>query len=335
MLHGRNYSATFMMVFLGLALGTALTAAWSCRHALERQDFSQIVSGATATAYEDKFDAALWFEDMATKLWGAAQYGLVGQGKPGVVIGEDGWLFTAEEFTHYPAENVQKRMEEIAITRDSLNKEGVDLVVVLVPAKARMYAENYPSYYKDQYSEVLAGLRVRNVVVADILAAFDGKEGMFLKADTHWGPAGAKIAAQEVGKITHVKHHQAFVTKEGKAVAHEGDLLRYIPRLEREQPEEIMSFITSAKNAKQDLFGEQKIPVTLVGTSYSFNKLWNFEGALKQALRADVLNAADEGLGPFATMRKYLSSETFKTHRPELVVWEIPERYLPMPEEDL
>ena len=50
---------------------------------------------------------------------------------------------------------------------------------------------------------------------------------------------------------------------------------------------------------------------------------------MKENLKTDVLNAAEEGLGPFDTMKKYLDNEAFKSQPPELVIWEIPERYLP------
>jgi alginate O-acetyltransferase complex protein AlgJ len=76
------------------------------------------------------------------------------------------------------------------------------------------------------------------------------------------------------------------------------------------------------------LFGESTIPVTLVGTSYSANPLWNFEGALKEALGADVLNVANQGEGPVVPMRDYLTGAEFRDAPPDLVIWEIPERFI-------
>jgi alginate O-acetyltransferase complex protein AlgJ len=71
--------------------------------------------------------------------------------------------------------------------------------------------------------------------------------------------------------------------------------------------------------------------VALVGTSYSQDERWGFADALKVALGADVLNVAARGEGPFAPMRAYLEGETVVDVPPELVVWEIPERYLTIP----
>jgi alginate O-acetyltransferase complex protein AlgJ len=86
----------------------------------------------------------------------------------------------------------------------------------------------------------------------------------------------------------------------------------------------------SQTDASTDLFGDEDIPVTLVGTSYSANSKWGFADFLKENFGTDVLNAADEGMGPFETMKKYLNDGAFKKTPPKLVVWEIPERYLPV-----
>ena len=78
------------------------------------------------------------------------------------------------------------------------------------------------------------------------------------------------------------------------------------------------------------LFADRQIPVALVGTSYSANPNWNFLGALQQALRSDVANYAEDGHGPILPMLKYLQSDEFKNSAPQVLIWEFPERYLPM-----
>ncbi len=83
--------------------------------------------------------------------------------------------------------------------------------------------------------------------------------------------------------------------------------------------------------AGDDLFGDSQQPrLALVGTSYSANPRWNFEGALKQALSADLINYAKEGKGPLEPMLELLQDEGFRKDPPQLLVWEFPERYLPM-----
>ena len=70
--------------------------------------------------------------------------------------------------------------------------------------------------------------------------------------------------------------------------------------------------------------------MALVGTSYSADERWNFAGALRQALGSDLVNFAEDGRGPLLPMLKFLQSDDFKNAPPRLVIWEFPERYLPI-----
>src|SRR5690606_19340461 len=79
------------------------------------------------------------------------------------------------------------------------------------------------------------------------------------------------------------------------------------------------------------LFVDSTVPVALVGTSYSANPKWNFDGALRQALGSDLLNFAEDGQGPLLPMLKFLQSEELREAPPQWVIWEFPERYLPLP----
>ena len=112
-----------------------------------------------------------------------------------------------------------------------------------------------------------------------------------------------------------------------------GDLLKFVAlgpwaRLGPRPDAVEMVSTEPAGDVGDDLFEELDIPVTLVGTSYSAGGLWNFEGALKESLEADVLNVAAEGKGPFAPMATYLASPALEDPRPDIVLWEIPVRYL-------
>ncbi|HRC26994.1 MAG TPA: hypothetical protein PKX87_06150 [Alphaproteobacteria bacterium] len=116
--------------------------------------------------------------------------------------------------------------------------------------------------------------------------------------------------------------------------------MRYIPLGNTDVPgapvaDTLEIFSTSRQSGGKEgdaaLFGDESLPVALVGTSYSANPSWNFAGFLKEALKADLLNAADEGRGPFVTMDAYLKSKPFLETPPKVLIWEIPERYLAMP----
>jgi alginate O-acetyltransferase complex protein AlgJ len=168
----------------------------------------------------------------------------------------------------------------------------------------------------------------------------------FLRTDTHWSPRGARIAAEAIATAIRQKGNigletQGFILEEQAPESLEGDLLRYVPAgplLEHfdfgrvEVPQHAAVARAADDGGESALFGDVSLPVTLVGTSYSANGSWNFADYLKVALQSDLFNAADEGRGPFATMRDYLESEAYKTSPPQLVIWEIPERYIALPD---
>jgi alginate O-acetyltransferase complex protein AlgJ len=83
------------------------------------------------------------------------------------------------------------------------------------------------------------------------------------------------------------------------------------------------------------LFDIPDIPITLVGTSFSTGEVWDFAGAIRYSLQADLLNVGAEGVGPFIPMHRYLLSDTYREIAPSLVIWEIPERYLTLPETEV
>jgi alginate O-acetyltransferase complex protein AlgJ len=238
----------------------------------------------------------------------------------------------------------------MADVQATLKAKNIDLFIALVPSKSRIYDDKLapyyiPDYFKDRYDTTLQNIQKAGIQVIDLRTALSkAQHDSFLKTDTHWTPYGARRAAQEIANTvaqqsqTFKTGDQHFETKPTKQQSHEGDLLRYVPLLPvlaNQKPAldtlEIMKTISIGTQSKDiDLFGESSLPVTLVGTSYSANNLWNFSGYLKEALQSDLLNAAEEGKGPFTPMKNYLESDQFKNAAPKLIIWEIPERFLPM-----
>jgi alginate O-acetyltransferase complex protein AlgJ len=234
--------------------------------------------------------------------------------------------------------------------RDTLSRQGTQLAVALVPAKARLYlaylgAAALPACRTALYADARAALSAMGIPVTDIMARMrsaPGREGLYLRTDTHWSPAGARLAAMETGRLIRSAYPGLqfpglhFLSKTGEERAYAGDLMRYLPGVSL-TPDHIVSVTTEeapvvTANADATLLGDAPAPQTvLVGTSYSANPAWNFAGFLKEALRADVLNTSDEGEGPFAVMDKYLNAAGRQSAPPRLVVWEIPERYLLYP----
>lgn len=167
---------------------------------------------------------------------------------------------------------------------------------------------------------------------------------VFLRTDTHWTPMGAEVAAQALAEAVSRQSllngdPQTFITEAGSTAPYKGDLTNFLPLDPLfsnllPAPDNLQKRTTRPVEAEGEagdaLFADTQIPVALVGTSYSANPHWNFLGALQQALRSDVANYAEDGHGPLLPMLKYLQSDAFKNAAPQVVVWEFPERYLPM-----
>jgi len=279
-------------------------------------------------------------------LMGALRYLTFGEGRSGVVVGKDGWLFSAEEFraTGDHSADVANAAKGIAEIRDGFAKQGINLVVVPLPAKADIYREHLtesllPGELETLYANFRTALADKGVETVDTrpsILASKADGAVFLQTDTHWTPLGAEAAAKAVGQaIGHEFGTTQYNIADATPVPRQGDLSKFIvsgPLADSLgfSPETVVpreAHPVSDAGAS-DLFGDSTIPVALVGTSYSANQQWSFGESLKVALGSDVLNVAEEGQGPVVPMRKYLASDTLRDAPPKTVIWEFPIRYL-------
>ncbi|MCA9835256.1 MAG: alginate O-acetyltransferase [Trueperaceae bacterium] len=303
-----------------------------------------LVKGSWAAAFEADLNKQIGFRQFAIDTWGVLEYGLFKDGRSGVLVGKDNWLFSDEEFSFYPAEaaETQIKLEYINQVKAELAAKGIDLVVLLLPAKARVYEENLgryhlPDYTVNRYDNFRQALLASGVSAPDLLTPMlEAKTGgkVFMQTDTHWTPYGARVVAgalaNELGSFNLASFSSQLASKE----TYTGDLLNFIPlgnfKAMGPGDEQVQLESTEGQVASGGLFDTVSVPVTLVGTSYSAIDTWNFEGALKTALQTDVLNAALEGKGPIQPMQTYLADEAFLQSPPELVIWEFPERFIPV-----
>ena len=323
------------------------------------QGGKELLRGRTSASYEKAFDKALIHQDISLSTWNGAGYVLFGEGKEGVLIGQEGWLFTNEEFQQADGfeKNIVNSLDYIQSVQEQFSDNNVKLFIVPIPAKARVYQDKlgrytYPSYWQGQYGRIVNHLQENGIATFNLLPVYQkSKETkqLFLKTDTHWTPMGARIAAMATAVATTEQwayltmEEKAYQSKSLKEIEHEGDLMRYVLTgksasllgLEQDHftPMETVEVFKDDEEAagEMDLFSDAATPsVTLVGTSYSANTLWNFEGFLKEAMQTDILNVADEGLGPFEVMDNYLKSKPYQNSPPKMVIWEMPERYFAM-----
>lgn len=348
----RSLRILYIAIFMGLLLVLGI---WSLRSFANFSTSAEttVLDGKWTKAAETHYDDEFPIKRLGTNLWAALDYKLFNEGRPGVVLGKDQWLYTDEEFDAVvnAEQNEADNLALIQGVRDALEAKGSKLILAIVPAKTRLYPEhigdNKPaSLHVDLYQQFHAQVAKAGIVAPDLLAPLQAakqKGQVFLRTDTHWTPMGAEVAAQQLGMTIAEKaplegEPEQFVTQAKDSAPYKGDLTNFLPLdplftnlLPKPDTLQQMStdLVQSAPTGDDALFADSDVPVGLVGTSYSANPNWNFVGALKQVLRSDVVNYAEDGKGPILPMLKYLQTDAFKNSAPQVVIWEFPERYLP------
>lgn len=300
-----------------------------------------IARGETSANLEKQIEDKLSYKDMATNLWGSLRYKFFNMGTSGVIVGKDGWLFTKEEFETHDlfAETTKVRSTLIRSYVSILKRHGIIPIIAWIPAKTRNHSDKLANHHPPILHQSIKA--PRNLPLIDGNYIFnDLSHPAFMRTDTHWSSEGAKAMALTIRDYIALYHpdlkltEKQFTTKiaDESNQLYRGDLLEFIPTIEAVKPkgEPIIRYVTEASSAaaSDNLFGDEMIDVVLIGTSYSAQKDWHFEGFLKQFLQTDVLNLADEGQGPFAPMEKFVENLPNQEHKPKLVIWEFPERYL-------
>jgi alginate O-acetyltransferase complex protein AlgJ len=315
--------------------------------------FEGILAGKWSAAYGERYDRALPLRPAAAALWDLLRYLLFREASTGVLVGEEDWLFTTEEFA-VPETKLRTLTEQLDLVREvdgALESRGIGLVVVVVPAKARIYPDMLGRYVmpgplKKRYGAIQRGLAGRGVSNPDLLSVLvkaRAHDPVFLRTDTHWTPYGAWVAAEaSTPAVIEVLERAespriSFAAAAGEVEDHRGDLLNFIrlgPRLARfgPSPDTVRPILAVQQQSPTlGLFDDVTIPVVLVGTSYSAGPLWSFDSALKVTLQADVLNVAETGRGPFEPMQELLGNGVLADVQADVVIWEIPERYFLFP----
>ncbi|KJZ19330.1 alginate O-acetyltransferase AlgX-related protein [Loktanella sp. S4079] len=308
-----------------------------------------IVQGEFTQEVDTLYRANLPHRDVAVGWVGAARYVLLNEGRDGVVPGEKGWLFSAEEFRNQDREAIgfDATLAWMTEVQNTLSAMGTELVIVPLPAKLEIAQAHSGDADQAQrmietYDMFTAALTANGFAMVDTRDALASAPDAFFKTDTHWTTQGAQAVAQAVADSGVIAPgEEAFTVTPVDPVTFTGDLVSFVTSetlaptvgLTQETVEPYIADLndTGADLGGIDLFGNDgPMPITLVGTSYSANPNWSFVEALKISLSHDVLNYAKEGQGPVAPMHEYLEALD-PAEAPPVVIWEFPVRYLSDP----
>lgn len=291
--------------------------------------------GAYQRGFESRFEKALPTYETSASLWAATRWLLFNETANGAVASQDGWLFTAEEFTE-PATEIDFD-SELRRVAETLAAYQIGLVPIIIPDKARMYSDRLArprsGGFQNRYDRALATIGEAGLLTIDLRPVLS-REDSFMRTDTHWSPEGAKSVAKAIASSLisfQFDRVQVSTNKIGER-PFEGDLLAFVATgpfrgILGPTPETISIYETVIES-RLGLFDDASLPVALVGTSYSAKPDFHFEGFLKDALRTDLLNASAVGRGPFLPMEEFLNEISQLSTLPTSVIWEIPERYI-------
>lgn len=314
-------------------------------------EFDQFLNGGVTEEVDELYRSNLPHQEAAVGLIGAARYLVLNEGRSGVVVGLDGWLFSSEEFRDQSQALavLPETLQWITEVQSELNAKGAELVIVPIPAKIEI-AQDYLSdasqaeQIVEVYDAFLEGSGDAGLKVVDTRSALFDVAPAFFSTDTHWTIQGAEAVAEAVSASGFIPlGDETFAEVPQAAVTFSGDLVSFVTTedlapaigLGTEQIVPVTADGNLPDNDLEgglDLFGTSTpIPVALVGTSYSANTDWSFAELLKIALSQDVLNYAKEGQGPVIPMQDYLADLTVDDV-PAVVIWEFPIRYLTDPD---
>jgi alginate O-acetyltransferase complex protein AlgJ len=270
-----------------------------------------------------------------------------------VVIGKNNdWLFTRYEFAEAAdASDTQATIDLLDKANKLFQGKGIELAVVIVPSKIRIHSEQLPAdrpldaYTGNKYDNIVKSLSGKGVNVVNLNTPFmnsahrNSDTPLFLRLDTHWSHTGSMLAAETVkaaiDSAPKLKAAWAATPEEKfegqwskqKVNQRARDLVRLLPAGASFPVEQAPAFkALRVAESKAGLLGDDAVGITVIGSSFS-NKNTAYPDALRFVLQREVLDISiPVDQGPWVGMEAYLKDEAFKTRKPKLILWEIPER---------
>lgn len=334
----------------GLAISFLVAVPIALRY--EKSPAISIIDGRAALDFEHYITREHPYRSPSLNSWSALEYVVFREGKPGVIVGEDGWLFSSEEFP-LPSQRDRHLKENLVSIRtvvEQLASQGIRVVLLPIPEKAEVYSDFLPEKLRSRIlpmTTIGQELSAQGLEWIPVEAAFQEarREGhdTFFRTETHWTTEGARVAARAthdwLAKQTRLAwERKPYTLVKGSALPLESDLENYLPvrplfasLLPPGESFHLYSVsATSVSTDEKALFAEATNPVALVGTSYSADERWNFPGWLRMELGTDIDNISEKGKGPFAPMERFQKLSRDGRSGARIVIWEMPVRTLAM-----
>ena len=258
--------------------------------------------------------------------------------------GNNGYLLYSGDFSPNNFA-IDGRTQYYAQLDQALKSKGIQLIVSPLPSRTIVYPEVLDktqalqsSYSTDaareNYKKSFQRLTDLGLKATDLLSSAlqqrqtDDSKNLYFARDYHWTSEGARLYAQatarEVMKFEAYKSlkKEKFTNTYLRSENAESRLAYLLQQVcgTKTPPEKINLFETTRDGG--NLLGDDEYPIVMVGSSYSAETKYNFEGFLKEALGSNVLNLAISGGGYNASLEGYFLGKDYATSKPKFLIWE-------------
>ncbi len=312
----------------------------------ERSAALTFLDGKVAADFEHFLVKGHPWRDFAVNAWAAAELVVLGEGKPGVIVGSQGWLYSRDEFAlpSQRGEVRERNLRQVAADVSALEAAGVRVYLLPVPPKVEIAPGQVPpalarhALRSEDFTDFLTARGIRWIDSRPALrAAQAAGVPVFFRSETHWTPEGARVVADAVAARLRADGFSGdarfqVTVKDQATLA--SDLENFVPVRPHfggllPAPERYTRYSVSSDVVADDaaaLFGDAGRPVALVGTSYSADERWSFATWLRAALGSDIDNVSEKARGPFVPMARFRAQQAAGNLSARWVVWEVPVR---------
>lgn len=263
--------------------------------------------------------------------------------------GKEGWFFRRSDLLEF-FELLPETQHYLTRLNNAFEKSGAKLVILAIPPRALaaqseldanqpMQDRFDPNASLENYTRFLGQLRSTGAEVVDVLDVMQqtnptDRLDFFFRRDNHWTPFGAELAAQSISKA--LQNDPVYVREEHSEYTskpYRASLLKHAMAQELQQlcvddipAEPFEEYITQhvAESGEDALFGDATSgrPIVLLGSSFSAQPMFNFDGFLSQYTGLEVANYAISSGALFNAIISYTSLPKSERLDPAFVVWE-------------
>lgn len=256
------------------------------------------------------------------------------------LISSNGWIF--REFLFNKQVILSRReIEFSSLLNKYLNLKGSKLIIVPIPNKPLISSReiNYDASDAEKYfRNEITGLNTAGLDAIDLLDIaknnyYDQHNGIkfMTKNDFHWSAYGAKVSAEAIARD--IKSSSRYASLEKFNFVTTSKIQKNLGNLGSEietrcnihvAPEIVLNYVTKNVTYGRSLLGDAEPSIAILGTSFSSDKNFNFEGAIKAETNLDTINFSISGGGKYAAMESFFSDANNLLHPPAFIIWEFP-----------